>query len=65
MTEKTTHVCPAKGCRASVSWNKLSCPKHWRKVSPATQRLVYRTWRAGDVVGHQEAMTTAIAEMNT
>ena len=40
------HPCHAEGCGALVKDGILMCLTHWRKVSTATQDLVYRKWRA-------------------
>ena len=40
------HECPVANCSRMVSDEYLMCPTHWRKVTPATQREVYRTYRA-------------------
>ncbi|SMH62558.1 hypothetical protein [Azospirillum agricola] len=40
--------CPVPSCAGSQKTGKLMCLSHWRLVSDATQKEVYRTWRAFD-----------------
>lgn len=60
------HDCPGPGCQRQVPYTMLACGRHWRQVTPGTQREVYATWRRGEGAGtreHLEAMNAAIAEM--
>jgi hypothetical protein len=44
----------------------LACGRHWRQVTPATQRRVYAAWQRGAGAGsdeHMQAIDQAIAEM--
>lgn len=38
--------CPVPGCTGHQQTGRLMCLRHWRMVSDATQKEVYRTWRA-------------------
>lgn len=42
-----THRCHAYLCSTPVPKELLMCRDHWRMVSWATQRLVWRTYRPG------------------
>lgn len=46
MSSRPTKRCPITGCTTVHLACYLMCPHHWGKVSRATQREVYRTWRA-------------------
>ncbi len=38
--------CPVPGCTGHSQTDRMMCLRHWRLVSDATQKEVYRTWRA-------------------
>lgn len=62
-----THECPAARCLVRVAAHQLMCRKHWKLVTPAMQREVYRTWKGGMGAGtieHIKAMESAIAAVN-
>jgi hypothetical protein len=42
--KKRTNHCPI--CTAPVAWDKFMCITHWRMVPLATQREIWRTYRA-------------------
>ena len=37
--------CPVPGCTGHSLTDRMMCLRHWRMVSDATQKSVYRTWR--------------------
>lgn len=41
------HTCHARGCLTPCRPEYLMCPRHWRKVHPRIQRLVWRYYRDG------------------
>lgn len=45
MTRK--HTCHARNCPIPCRPEYLMCPRHWRKVHPRIQRLVWRHYRDG------------------
>ncbi len=55
------HTCHARGCRTPCRPQYLMCPRHWRRVHPTIQRLVYRHYREGqcDDMNPSEAWHTA------
>ena len=60
----SSHTCPARGCAATVPYQKLSCARHWRMVPLPVQRAVYAAWRSRDMVAHRAAMLAAIEAMD-
>lgn len=48
-------TCPVPDCNRTVSKGKLMCPRCWGAVPPNLQRSVYRTWRAWQRLGTDEA----------
>lgn len=59
--------CQARGCEASCDARPM-CPKHWRLVSAATQRLIYKHHYDGrgdddqPSAAYQAALARAISE---
>jgi hypothetical protein len=62
-TPDTTHECPGPLCVLRVDRDLLACPGHWKQVDKATQTLVYRAYRRGEMAEHVAAMKAAIAQM--
>ncbi len=67
MAKAPTKPCPVPDCSAQVNTSYLMCPAHWRLVSVATQRRVYRTFRDWWERGlaeepYRDAREAAIAE---
>ena len=60
----SSHTCPARGCTASVPFERLACVRHWRMVPAPVQRAVYAAWRSQDMVAHVAAMQAAIEAMS-
>lgn len=62
----STHDCAAPGCTVQMPHDKLMCLKHWRMVSPETQREVWATWRRvhRDPEAYRAAREKAIAEVD-
>ena len=62
-----THLCPARGCRWRVEYDRLMCPGDWHRVPKPIQRAVLATWDNGRGAGtsaHTAAMLAAVAAAN-
>jgi hypothetical protein len=51
----TTHQCYVSYCAVQIPNTYLMCPGHWRKVSPATMREVWKWYRVKQSKGGDEA----------
>lgn len=51
-------------CAVSVPYNKLLCPKHWRKVPADLQRELYAAYKSGDKERHYRAMLDCMKAVN-
>lgn len=53
----SAHVCHAEGCAVEVPRRIFMCPRHWRMLPRALQRLIYSTYTPGQE-NHLERVTT-------
>lgn len=56
------HPCPVDGCEQEVRMEYLMCGFHWARVSHATRRRVYKTFRERHWSAYQDARDLAIRE---
>ena len=62
-----THLCPVRGCRWRVPWDRLTCPGDWQRVPRPVQRAVLAAWDHGRGQGspaHRAAMLRAVGAAN-
>lgn len=58
------HGCPCLNCARSVRDEYLMCPQHWRRVSKATQRIIWATCGvSGSIAAYQQAVSDALLEI--
>lgn len=57
-----THHCHAIGCSRDVPPRLLMCAPHWRSVPGNLQRLIWRTYRAGQEVTKDPSAVYLLAQ---